>query len=271
MKNKKITVGIRIIIWTLILAGFFLSIFFYDFSERNKSHPVGGDDYAALGFVYPLAWRAAGRMKGYGEPVDAVGYYSDGLGYEQQEDYKRAIENYDIYSKKIGRRRPEVYARALYYSGKRQESARDYFAVVVNVKAQCKPIDCFKDGILDYEWVVVWLNNVIAHPEGIPGPFTTIGELIQFLNEEENAFLRDNEQFEETINYLKGAHDYQQAIGETKEKILMILQTKFNSIPEDIEEKIRSTDWNLTTWKGLAARAASCESLEEMKKALHLR
>ena len=249
MKNiTKIIVGTVIILIVIILAISFLTICIFKPEVYEGWHMDG------------FSWAALDRQKGYGEPEEVVAYYVSGLYYEQQGDYKRAIENYDIYSKRIGKRRPEVYARALFYSGKRQESARDYFDIVRSV--MISPIAQYQDGTWSYEFLIPRLNRLVSYPYGLPAPFPT-EELSQFLNEEGNSFLRSDDHFEDTISFLKGMHDHQQSVDDAKEKILAVLQTKFNSVPENVEKRIRSMT-NLRDLKSLVITAESCKSLEEV-------
>ena len=146
-------------------------------------------------------------MKCDEEPPDTVQYYSIGLHYEYQGKYKEAIKNYDIYSKKLGKRKPEVYTRALYYSNKKSESARAYYDVIQQFRTwldQKTGLPRLYDGTITDEVSPHWFDfhkRIISNPYGLPEPFTTIEDLRQFLNGEENAFLRKEEHFEETMNF----------------------------------------------------------------------
>lgn len=216
-------------------------------------------------------WAALDRVKGYEEPEEAVAYYISGLRHEKQGDYITAIKNYDIYSQKIGRRRPEIYARALYYSGRRPESAKAYFEAARNVIILFDSIPSrhFNKGTPSYPSIIELLNvRVISYTYGIRGPFTTLEELIQFLNEEKD-FLKDDEHFEDTIDYLNDIGEYQLCMDEVREKMLAVLRNKFNTIPEDVETAIQSLK-NLVDLKSIMVVVTNCDTLEEVKTALRL-
>ena len=192
-RHTIIVIGVIIVIGFIIWGGSFLTVCLIG-KPRGSGLPDEGT-------VEPVCWPVVDRAKCYGEPYDALKYYKAGIGYEQRGDYKRAIENYDIYSQKLGKRRPEVYARALYYSGKRQESARAYFEAIRDMINHWHNLGYVT--IKSKDFLPNLMHNVIQPPHDYAGPFTTVDELFQFLNEEENAFLRKEEHFEETMNFLK--------------------------------------------------------------------